>query len=74
MEPSCTKHVEQVVVVPPCHLALGGDPDFDRGILLEQIQSQMLNQQMLTRLETNPTDPKLLWRLFQWTTRTLYKS
>ncbi|NJL56170.1 hypothetical protein HC928_14045 [bacterium] len=37
-------------------------------------QTQMLNQQMLTRLETNPTDPQLLWRLFQWTTRTLYKS
>ena len=28
-EPSCTKHVEQVVIVPARHLAFGGDTDFD---------------------------------------------
>lgn len=37
-------------------------------------QTQMLNRQVLTRLEANPTDPQLLWRLIQWTTRILYKS
>ena len=37
-------------------------------------QTQMLNQQRLIRLETNPTDPQLLLWLLQWTTHTPYKS
>lgn len=36
-------------------------------------QTQMVTQQILTRLDTNPTNPQLLWLLLQWTTRTIYK-
>ena len=81
------KPLRDVPFTPPVRFERRGDPrvsaiipngtwvlPYDHHQYLLLRQTQMLNQQLLTRLETNPTDPKLLWRLFQWTTRTLYKS
>jgi len=79
--------LRDVPFTPPVHFERRGNPrvsaiipngtwvlPYDHHQYLLLRQTQMLNQQLLTWLETNPTDPKLLWRLFQWTTRTLYKS